>query len=258
MRAALRALLVAALLATAGCAGVLGPDRPPSDERALEAVNRSGAALAGIDSYRYSIDGRIEASKGDEEASATIEGSGVVDVADRRMMLTARGEGDTQFGSEERRSYLLERTRYTECALAGWERENLSEEGPWLSLTPAGRQLALLNGTDVYWRGTQQVDGREAHVVVAYPTKEELLAADTRTTDTADLEGANVRNVTVRVWFDAATHRPLESRIEIDLRKDGATATVDLTTRFEEYGGPVNVTPPAFGSEGYEIREFGC
>lgn len=258
MRAALRALLVAVLLATAGCAGVFGPDRPPSDERALDQLNRSGAAVTDVDSYRYRVDGRVEASKGDEEASATIEGSGVVDVADRRMMVTLRSEGETQFGGDERRAYLLGRTRYTECPLAGWGRENLSAEDPWLSLTPVGRQLALLNETDVYWRGTRELDGQAANVVVAYPTKEELIAADTRSTDTTDLEGANVQNVTVRVWFDAATHRPLESRIEIDLRKDGATATVDLTTRFEEYGAPVNVTPPAFGSEGYEIREFGC
>ena len=63
MRRSVPVLLLAAVLVTSGCAGVLGPSRAPSDQRAVDAVDRSQAALANVTSYRSSFDGRAEATE---------------------------------------------------------------------------------------------------------------------------------------------------------------------------------------------------
>jgi hypothetical protein len=56
-------------------------------------------------------------------------------------------------------------TAYRECARVGRERENLPRSARWLGYTPIGEQLAPLDRTDVYWRGTGTVDGTEAAVL---------------------------------------------------------------------------------------------
>ena len=69
MRSALPALLLVALLVASGCLGLLGPSRPPSDQRALDAVNRTQAAPDDVDSYRFTLDGYVEASMGDDTSN---------------------------------------------------------------------------------------------------------------------------------------------------------------------------------------------
>ena len=251
MRFALPALLLAALLVTAGCAQVLGPSRPPSDQRALDAVNRTQAASTDVDAYQFSMDGHVEASKGDERVSVDVTGDGAVDVDDRRMGVTTHARDAT------RSSYVAGHTAYTECGRMGWGRENLSASARWFNYTPVGNQLALLDRTDVYWRGTETIDGTEAGVVVAYPTKQELLSvAESHGSDLTDLQGANVKNVTVTVWISQETGRLLKARRDITLKRNGATATATVTFRFSGYDEPVNVTRPSFDED--HVWEVGC
>jgi hypothetical protein len=242
MRPALPALLLAAMLVTVGCLGVdpFGPSRPPSDERALDAVDRSRAA-ADVDSYRFAVDGRVEATGNGESLSVDLDGSGVVNASRRRMSATSRARGTT------RSTYVTGDTAYTECPRMGWERENLTRSTPWLDYTPLGRQLALLDRSRVYWHGTGSVDGTDAAVVTARPTERELRAvADARGTGGPDLDDGNVRNVTVTAWIDVGTDRLLRTRTDVRVARRGATATATLTTRFTDYGEPVDVERPPF------------
>ena len=252
MRPALPALLLATLLVTTGClGGVFGPSRPPSDERALDAVDRSLAASADVTSFRFSLDGRAEATSDGDTRTVDLSGGGVANVSRRRLNATTRTRGTA------RSSYVDGYTAYTECARVGWARENLNRSAVWADYTPLGQQLALLNRSNVYWRGTRTVDGTETVVVTAWPTRRELRSvAAARGTGGPDLDGRNVENVTVTAWIGTETGRLLRTRSEIRVARRGATATATLTLRFTDYGEPVEVERPSFDEDG--LWETGC
>lgn len=250
MRSTLPALLLAVALVTAGCASVLGPDRPPSDPRATDAVNRSVAASADVQSYRFTVDADVSASKGDRSMRVDMTGAGRVDVAGQRMHVTTESDGET------RETYVDGTASYTECPRFGWTRQNISSSARWLNYTPVGQQLALLQRTDVYYRGNGTVDGADAVVVEAYPTKGELQSvAEAQRSEVAELDGANIQNVTVTVWIDRASGRLLKAERYIKLKRSGATAEATVTFRFTDYEEPVTVDRPEF--DGIK-REVGC
>ncbi len=236
-------LLVAVLLLTSGCLGLFGPDRPPSDERAVEAIDASRSATAAVDGYRFALRGRVES---EDARSVSVAGAGRVDVRDRRLNATTRAEDAT------RGVYLDNHTRYTECARIGWGRQNLSASTstPWLDHTPIGRQLALLEATSVYWNGT----GDGSVVVTARPTGAELRADGDRGVGGAAFGGGNVRDVTTRARFDAETHRLQRVRHRIRVARGGETATATVTLRFDY--GPVEVTRPGFDPDA--VWQTGC
>lgn len=246
-RFALLALLSVAVV-TSGCAGLLGPDRPPSDERAIEAVERGLAA--DVDAYRFTLEGHVEAQGDGERISFDVTGSGRVNVTTERMNATVDAREET------RGTFISGDTAYKDCSRPwGWARTNLSEEHRWYDYTPAGSQLALLNRTDVYWRGTETVDGREAAVVEAYPTEDELRSTP-RVGDPTDTGDANLQNATIRVLLDRETGRVLKSHREIQVEGNGATATAEVTYRFDGYDEPTAVQRPDFDEE--NVLKLGC
>ncbi|PSP45676.1 hypothetical protein BRC63_01155 [Halobacteriales archaeon QH_10_70_21] len=260
MRQSVPALILVVALVTSGCAGVLGPSRAPSDERAVDAVDRSRVALANVTSYRASFDGRVEATGDGEQVTVTVTGDVVVDVAARKMNAT----GETEDASHAtgpafdptQSTYVDGYTASIECSRVGWARQNLSTDHPWTTYTPAGQQLALLNRTNVYWRGTETVDGTETAVVVAYPTEEELGSVPgIEGRGAADFGDANLENATVTVWLDTETDRPVRARREIRASRGGSTATAVSTFRFTDYDEPTTVTKPEFGGSRWET---GC
>lgn len=261
MRPPLAALALATLLVTSGCLGVLGPSRPPADERAVDALDRSRTALEDVTSYRVAVDGRLRADADDERLRIRISGTAPVNVTSRRMNATLTLEehgGTVPLSSGGTRSTHVDGyTAYSECARMGWGRQNLSRDVPWRTYAPIGQQLALLDRTPVYWRGTETTNGTEAAVVVAHPTVGELRSVPSvRGTDATDFEAANVQNVTVRVWIDRETHLPIRAERRIRVRANGDTATAAVTYRFREFGERVTVRRPAIES-GVQW-EFGC
>lgn len=260
MRRSVPVLLLAAVLVTSGCAGVLGPSRAPSDQRAVDAVDRSQAALANVTSYRSSFDGRAEATEDDKRITVDVTGAVVTNVSARQMNATGRLEDVDQprpHGFDGTQSTYVENyTAATECTRIGWTRQNLSDTHPWTTYTPAGQQLALMNRTDVYWQGTETIDGAETAVVVAYPTAEELRSIPgIEGREMSDFDDGNVENATVTVWLDTRTDLPIKARREITAGKGGATATADATYRFTDYDEPTTVTEPEFDGTRWET---GC
>jgi hypothetical protein len=255
----LRALLVAALLVTAGCQAPLGSSAPPSDDRAVAAVDRAREATGGVTSYRFTVDGEVRIREAGRTESVGIRGSGVVDVANRRANETVVARGDTgPMVRDTRMAYVEGYTLDVECARLGWARYDLAESTRWVEYTTLGQQLALLDRTTVYWNGTETVDGTEVAVVTARPTEQQLEAArDLPTGGGVTQGGASVRNATVRVLIDADTGRIREVRRELHVGAGEATAVATVTYRFADYDAPTNVTRPGFEESGARW-ESGC
>lgn len=250
MRPPLVALLLAAVLVTSGCLG--GPSRPPSDQRAADMLNRSQEALTDVTSYRTTVDGRVEASRNDEQLRLSVTGTVAVNASTQQMNGTARIDGGPEMPgrSERQTTYVTGHTVYAECARLGWERRNLSQSRSWLTYTPVGQQLAALNRTNVYWNGTEPVGGTEAAVVVAYPTESELRAVPgVRSGGRPAVGDASIENATLTVWFDTDTGRPLKARRHIRTSQGDTTATATTTFRFTDYNEPTTVTRPDLDNE---------
>lgn len=259
MRPPLAALLVVVLVA-AGCQSPLGAPEEPSDGRALDALNRSEAAAAEIESYRFTLDGSVDATADGESVTLDVDGSGLVDVSGRRLNASVGvrgGSGSVSPVGGPQAVYLTDYTAYRECARIGWERENLTQSARWLDYTPLGEQLALLDRTNVYWRGTETVDGTEAAVVTASPTKDEFLSVrDALGTADTGLEDASLENATVTLWISEETGLPVQARREIEISQGGGTAAAAVTFRFTGYDESVEVSRPSFDEE--SLLELGC
>jgi hypothetical protein len=251
-RATLRTVLVAALLVTAGCQSLTGSPNPPSDERAVEAVRQAWMATDGVTSYRFTVDGQVRIRETGRTESIGITGTGVIDVEQRRANETVRARGDTgPMGRETRMAYLEGYTLSAECARLGWARYDLAESTRWLNYTSLGQQLTLLDRTNVYWEGTQTVDGTELAVVTARPTERQLEANRNLPTSPGVTQGsANLRNATVRVWIDMGTDRVRKVERVLHVQADDVTAVATVTYRFADYNRPADVTRPSFEESG--------
>ncbi len=254
MRPPLVVLLVAVLV-TAGCVGPLGASRPPSDQQAVETLNRTDRALEAVTTYRVRTNGTATLSAGDREETQTLTTRTRVNVTARQVNSTGRQSDPYLQGTGERRAYVTGYTAYTECKLTGWGQRNLSESRPWVAYTPLGSQLAVFDQTPVYWRGTQQLDGRETAVIRAYPTGEEFDAAAGPWSIAVDPDDAILRNATLTLWVDTETWRPRQLRHETVWR-NGGTVRLNATVRFTDYNEPTPVTRPSFREDA--VRPDGC
>jgi len=215
--------------------------------------------MAEVTSYRTAVDGNVDATSDDEEISLAVTGTVATNASTQRMNATATVRQSSGPGTRDgtQMTYIEGFTAYTECARIGWERENLSTSRPWLTYTPAGQQLALLNRTDVYWRGTERIDGRQTAVIAAQPTTQELQSGPSvRSSDPTEVGDANIENATVTVWLDTETDLPVKARREIQIAQGGNTATASITFRFTDYGEPTTVTRPLFDED--NLWQLGC
>jgi len=258
MRPPLVSLGVATLLVLSGCLGLGGPDVPPSDQQAVEALENSREAVQEVASYRATIDGHVSARAKDESATLDFTIEEAANVTAREVNATAKisAESGSPYDSGTRMTYISGYRAYNECARMGWGRQNLSEDRPWVSYSSVGQLLALLNRSNVYWAGAGTVDGTRASVIVAHPTKEQLQdGPKVQNSRVSDFEGASVDNSTVRVWLSNQTDRPLKAHRDIEISRDGATATATATIRVHGYNEPTPISRPAVGDT---FWEFGC
>lgn len=248
--------LLALLVVLSGCS-VLPGGPPPSDERAVDVRNRTVAAVDSVSTYRYSLYARVSASDGDRTRTVTVNGEGAVDRRQRRMESTATAESDT--GERSTRSlYVDGRTVYTECSdpWDGWGVESASESVDWFTLTPLGRQLELLERTNVYWGGNRTLDGNRTLLLVTHPSRRTLASLPDVGQTAGDYSRGNFANVTFKVWVDARTDRPVKSELRFELSVKDASGVGSLTTRYRAYGEPANVSLPS--STRTDRHELGC
>lgn len=140
----------------------------------------------------------------------------------------------------------------------GWGRENLTQSVRWLNYTPLGQQLALLSRTDVYWRGTELVNGTKTAVVTAFPTEKEFQSVTTGPgMGQVSIGNGNVnfQNATVTVWISTKTGRIVKTRYKLQISRGGTTAVGTITARYTDYNEPVTVTQPF---DKAAVWQWGC
>jgi hypothetical protein len=251
--------VVVVLVVTAGCQGLPGSSAPPSDQRAVDAVANAQDTSRNVTAYRVSIDGQVRIRDDSRSESIEITGEGLVNADRQQMNVTVGSRGDTGVGLRNTRmAYVDGYTLTTECSRLGWARYNLTDSTQWFNYTPLGQQLALLDRTNVYWNGTERVNGSETDVIIAHPTEDQLQANQNLPTGNIGTQGsATLDNATVRVWIDTETHQVRKVQREIHVRGNGATGVATITFRFTQYNEPTNITRPAFEDSGAEWSS-GC
>ncbi|WP_415378797.1 hypothetical protein [Halosimplex sp. TS25] len=234
-------LAIAVCVLLAGCS-LLGPDHT-RDERAESALADARDAVNDTETYRFDGDLSVVATVDDRTERVDVRLNGTVDAAAQRMHGFAERDGEVV------ESYLHNRTRYQECGgmMDMWAVTERDADD-WSTLTPADRQLSLLESGSLYYNGTETLDGEETVLLVGEPTTEALTRYQERRSRSL-LGGPTVENAEVRVWIDEETDRPRETRVRFEVSQDGNTATATMTTRFHDYGSDVSVDVPVIPEE---------
>lgn len=240
---------VVLLVVLAGCTGFL-QDPPERDERAVAALSDARSALDAVESYRHETDLRVEATGDGRTERVDVRQVGTVDVEAKRMNTTNDVDGRTV------ESYVVNRTAYQECSRPPgfWGKENQSTE-EWETLTPAYRQLSLLESGDLRFAGAATVDGRNATRVVGEPTAEALQRYREERSQPV-FGGPEFRDVSMAVWFDNETALPLKTRLRFEVEGRDGSATAMMETRFLAYDEPVSIVVPTEALEDH--LEMGC
>ncbi|GCF12103.1 hypothetical protein Harman_00380 [Haloarcula mannanilytica] len=240
MRRLVLAVCIAALLA--GCGTFVDDSPPPSDERAVVAIEEANTSVAAVESYRFEMEMHVAASDGDRSQTVRVDGGGAVNVSTKRMQATTRSQDQTVD------SYVDGYKAYQECQdpWGGYGVENVSRSEPWATATPLHRQLLLFERSNVYWKGNETLDGNQTVLVTASPSTETLQSImDRRQGSTVDLNPGSLENATARLWLDPETNRPVQSELRLKISQRGATATATITLHYTEYGEPVSVSVPS-------------
>jgi len=251
----MRRLVLAVCFVTllAGCGTFLSDGPPPSDERAVAAIEEANRSIAPVDAYRFEMDMHVVASAGDESRTVRVDGDGAVNVSAKRMAATSRIQGQTV------ESYVDGYKAYQECQdpWGGYAVENVSRAEPWATATPLHRQVLLFDRSNVYWRGNETLDGNRTILVTASPSADTLQSImDRRQAGDVGLDGASLENATARLWLDPETNRPVQSELRIRISQRGATATATITVQYTDYDEPTSVSiPPDVDEDPYEL---GC
>lgn len=235
VRSALPIALLA-IVVTAGCLG-LGGDPPVREEHAVDALESARERAQQLDTYRFDLS--LSAELAGESRRVEVSARGRVNVTARKMAANTTANGRTAA------AYIDNDTAYEQCTRPGtfWGERPVTAEN-WTEATPLGRHLVLLSTGDLYYNGTERIDGRSVVHLSGRPSLESL--ERTSGAGTTDLpSGAAVDRLTLDAWFDAETHRLRRARLEVVVSRDDRRATATLTTDFHSFGEPVSVSVPA-------------
>ncbi|SDX00251.1 hypothetical protein SAMN05443574_111101 [Haloarcula vallismortis] len=251
MRRLLLAVCFVSLLA--GCGTFMSDSPPPSDERAVAAVEEANRSIAPVEAYRFKMDMQVTASDGDQSRTLSVDGSGAVNVSAKRMQATTRMQDQTV------KSYVDGYRAYQGCQdpWGGYAVENVSRSEPWATATPLHRQVLLFERSNVYWRGNKTLEGNRTILVTASPSADTIESLiDRRQAGDMDLNRGSLENATARLWLDPDTNRPVQSELTIEISQRGATATATITVQYSEYGEPTAISiPPDVDDDPYKL---GC
>lgn len=247
-RPALPVLLVLCAL-LAGCS-VLGVDHT-REEAAEDRLAAAMETMNGVDTYSFETNIQVVATGDGRTERVTVATSGVVDADERRML------SNVSYDGERYSAYTLNRTVYRECTdpWSGWGIEELDEDDPWATHTPAVRQLSLLESGSLSLNGTETVDGRETTLLYGEPTSQALTRYSDRR-DGSAFGGPDIEDAEVRAWIDDETDRPREVEVRFDVRGDGGSASATLTSRFSDFDEPVSVSGHPRSAQ--DVWEAGC
>lgn len=246
-------LAVCFLSLLTGCSALLSDSPPPSDERAVAAIEEANSSIAAVDTYRFEMEMHVVASDGEQSRTVRVDGEGAVNVSAKRMAATSRTQGQTV------ESYVDGYRAYQGCQKpwGGYAVENVSKSEPWATATPLHRQVLLFERSNVYWQGNETFDGNRTVHVTASPSAETIESLmDRRQAGDMDLNRGSLENATARLWLDPDTNRPVKAELRMKISQRGATATATLTVQYSDYGEPTAISiPPDVYDDPYEL---GC
>lgn len=238
-------LVLALCVVLAGCSA-LGDD-PTRDDRAVDALENSTAALEAAETYQY--ESEVTVSGGGQRID--VSAVGTVDVDERAMFTNTTHDGET------RGVYVIEDTAYTECQSpwSGWGVEEF-EEDYWPAETPAHSQLSMFETGDLHWNGTETVDDREVVRLTGSPSADALDDGTAGATPVFDFGGPSIDETSATLLIDAETDRPLETTLEFTVSNGGETASGSITTRYDAYDEDVSIDLPYEAT--VDQYELGC
>lgn len=229
-------LAVVIVLLLSGCS-LLAEDEPVREDEAVAALDSARERAESVESYRFTLSIHAETADGSE--AMTGEGTGRVNVSAQRLASNLTVEDATQS------AYVTDTTAYRKCSPSGfWGQKNVTAEN-WTETTPIGTQFALLSTGDLYWNGTETVDGRDVVHITGHPSTKAIRERKDEPGTTPVFGGRNVDSVTVDVWLDEETYRLRQTRTTTTVSSDGQTATATMTVSYRAYGDAVSITVPA-------------
>lgn len=244
-RPALLALVVVLGL-LAGCTVL--ESEPTREDEAVDALADAMAAAEDVETYEY------------QSEMTVTDGTDSIDVS---MVGTVDAEGEAAhtivtYQGETHESYRIGETTYQECPdpWGGWGVEHGESETDWLTGTPLGSYLGLLESGDLSYEGAETVDDRETVHLVGSPPPGEFDDEAGGSPLPLDLGGPSVDDATVEIWLDAETDRPVKATVEIEVSERGETATSTITTTFGAYDETESVELPHEVAD--DAREDGC
>ena len=229
-RRTLAVLSVAALLVTAGCAGLTGNGGGASD--AEQVKQDATSAMQDVDTYRMSM--QMELSSNGQTISMSQDG--VFDHEAKKARLNA-----SVFGMQTV-TYMDGSTMYVKSN-GRWQTRNMSDQNPWESGNGITQQQNILESGDVSIAGTETVDGVETTVLSVDPDEsklKELIAQQ----QSQSFEGITIDNATYKLYVANDSDLPQKMEMTMEMSIDGQTAEANMTAHFSEYGEPVNITVP--------------
>jgi len=229
-RRTLAVLSVAALLVTAGCAGLGGGGGGAGD--AEQVKEDATAAMQDVDTYRMSMEMNISANG----QSITMTQGGVFDHEAERARLNV-----SAFGMQTV-TYLDGTTMYMKSN-GRWQTRDMSDQDPWESGNGITQQQNILESGEVTVEGTETVDDVETTVLSVDPDEEQLkeLIAQQQS---QSFEGITIENATYTLYVAKESDLPQKMEMTMEMSMEGQTAEANMTAYFSEYGEPVNITIP--------------
>lgn len=266
------ALLLGAILLTAGCLGDAGGT--DTDTYRFETATTAEVTLEG-------------AAPGSPGANATVisnqTATGAVDRADREMQVNLTSERTTQGlqgpraapGQQSRQRILLANDtvyvgRYTRDGSLDWLRgvEAGVYDQAWQSQDVLSQVEAVLSAANTTRTGQETVRGTEAtvHDVEIGAQRYRRVLGETNGSGIAGIglgpKGSRVRDLAITVW--TADDRPVKASIDVEIASNRPTRTggqqtivrdAEGTTWFSGFGDPVDVTVPDAARDAMTIAE---
>lgn len=265
------ALILVLAVGASGCVDqfVNGGDTPESEAAAdapdAQTLQRDAvAAMDDVDSYSYDLTSRTETGG----ATVSVNASGVVDRADRRLRQTATTRVESGAGTMNRTTttYLVDGTMYFERT-GQWQKLNLTavpgaDGGDvWNTSSRLDQQRRLLADANVSVEreGTTTVDGVETYVLSVDLSEAELqrlvgdgVGATGGNATARALEGTNVSAFRYTHYVAKETNRPVRTELVMNATvrnpRTGERVPVNQTTTmtFDDFGEEVSIDlPPA-------------
>ncbi|WP_336037999.1 DUF6612 family protein [Halobacterium yunchengense] len=230
---ALRAAAVAALLVTAGCAGLPGGDAGDGDRSAEQFAEDVQAAMSDVDTYRMTMQMNVSA----DGQSLEMRQTGAFDREAERARVNATAMG------EETTTYIDGTTLYVQFG-GEWQSQNLSETDVWNGSDSAARQGQVLASGDVTVEGGATVDGTETTVLRVDADPEELKEAIQQQSTSPGVGSLGIEEATYRMYVANETDRVRQVDLSMTMSANDQTMRANATMTFSDYGADVDVAVP--------------